>query len=185
MSIKDFIEKKQKLKEEEERLIKELEQKSKQSVFSWYKLYEKKYASAGVGFIMPDKYEIETTQTSYRHDYAASELFLRYYNKNLSYEAERSGLTWYMMMPKVYNTIAFHLVSPYNMNEILMFLPEEINDYQINILKQIGKEVEEYNKEAPLKIHFNACIDPEIDEKTEFENIDEMIEHFYGKERRM
>ena len=132
---------------------------------------------------MPDKYEIETVTSSYRHDQAAGNLFYKYYNKNMSFEAEKLKMPWYIMLPKKYSTVAFHLVSPYNMNQVLMFLPEKINEYQISVLKQIGKEVEEYNKDKKLKVKFNASIDPEIDDKTEFDNIDEMIEHFYGKEK--
>ena len=184
MSIKSFIEKRKLLKEEKERLLKELEEQSKQSVLSWYKAYGERYEPAGVGFIMPNKYEIATVTSSYRHDQAAGDLFYKYYNKNMSFEAEILNMPWYMMLPKKYNTIAFHLVSPYNMNEILMFLPEKINEYQINILNQIGKEVDEYNKTSKVKVHFNACIDPNIDAKTEFNNIDEMIEYFYDIEKK-
>ena len=182
MSIKNYFEKKKQLKEEKERLLNELKNQAKQNVLSWYKAYGDKYEPAGVGFIMPDKYEIETVTSSYRHDQAAGNLFYKYYNKNMSFEAEKYDMPWYMMMPKKYNTVAFHLVSPYNMGEILMFLPEQINEYQISILKKIGEEVAEYNKDSKLKVKFNSCIDPEIDTKTEFNNIDEMLEHFYGKE---
>ena len=174
----------EKKKQEKDELIKQ----ANYNIYSWYKLYEKNPRACGVGFIMPEDFEIYTSTTTYRHDSAAQMLFFKHYNKDLIKEEQDEDIPWFNLLPKYYNIICFELVSPtYNTagSDILIFLPDKINQFQKEMLYKIQNEMDYYNNEleknnVKLKVKYHAGYKNDEDD---FERIDDMLDRYYNMDR--
>lgn len=178
MELIEHLKKIKKNIEEQKEKQQQSKDESTHNVCSWYEVYGNNYKSAGVGFIMPDNYEIYTSLNSYRHDQAAEILFSKYYGKNIHSEAQDKGLqSWTNLLPQYYDAISFLLVSPYNMDIILLFLPEKINEYQKRILYKIDEEIKTYNASSNIKIKFYVGANGY--DGREYNDVAEMLDSLY------
>ena len=184
MNLKEMYENRKKKLEEIKKQKDEMMEKANYNVYDWYQFYGSNPEAAGVGFIMPDNFEISTSTSSYRHDAAAQLLFPKYYNKNLEQEEIEKGMPWFMILPKYYNTICIELVSPYSSAgpDMLIFLPDEINDFQKEMLFKLQNEIDYYSENIKLKVKYRAGLTSKPESENEFDRIDEIIDTFYNKE---
>lgn len=184
MNLKEMYENRKKKLEEIKKQKDEMMEKANYNVYDWYQFYGSNPEAAGVGFIMPDNFEISTSTSSYRHDAAAQSLFPKYYNKNLEQEEIEKGMPWFMILPKYYNTICIELVSPYSSAgpDMLIFLPDEINDFQKEMLFKLQNEIDYYSENIKLKVKYRAGLTSKPESENEFDRIDEIIDTFYNKE---
>ena len=183
MNMKDFLKEKKQLIQEKKKEKEELQEQANYNVYSWYQLYKNNSRACAVGFIMPDNYEIHTSTSTYRHDSAAQFLFAKYFSKDLQKEEIEEDITWFNLLPKYYNTICFELVSPlYNTagSDILIFLPDKINEFQKEILYKIQNEMDFYNENIKVKVKYHAGFKKNEDD---FERIDDMLDAYYKLDR--
>ena len=184
MNLKEIYENRKKKLEELKKQKEELLEKANYNVYDWYQVYGNNPKAAGVGFIMPDNFEISTSTTSYRHDAAAQSLFFKYYNKDLQEEEIEKKISWFMILPKYYNTICIELVSPYSSAgpDMLIFLPDEINDFQREMLFKLQNEIDYYSESIKLKVKYRAGLTSNPETEDEFDRIEEIIDTFYKNE---
>lgn len=183
MSLRDYLEEKRNQLQEKKKEEMLLQEQANYNVYSWYKLYGKNPKACAVGFIMQDKFEICTSTSSYRHDSAAQVLFSKYYNKDLQKEELDEDIPWFNLLPKYYNIICFELVSPlYNTAapDILIFLPDKINEFQIEMLHKIQNEIDYYNENIKVKVKYHAGYKKNEDD---FDRIDDMLDAYYKLDR--
>ena len=184
MNLKEYL-KSNKIKlEEKKRKKQELEKQANYNVYSWYQLYQNNSKACGVGFIMQDNFEIYTSTSTYRHDSAAQALFEKYYNKNLQVEEQEEDIPWFNLLPKYYNIVCFELVSPlYNTagSDILIFLPDKINEFQKEMLYKIQNEMDYYNENIKLKVKYHAGYKSDEDD---FDRIDDILDRYYNLDRK-
>ena len=177
--LKNYYYEKKEQYEEKKKKEEELENQARYNVYSWYKLYENNSRAAGVGFIMPETMEIYTSKSSYKHDSAAQVLFSRHYNKDLSVEEKDEDIPWFNLIPKYYNTICFELVSPYSPAgpNMVIFLPDKINEFQKEMLYKIQNEMDYYNESIKLKVKYHAGYK---DDEADFDRIDDILDRYYN-----
>ena len=174
----------QKIKLEEKKKQKEeLKEQANYNVYSWYKFYGNNSNACGVGFIMPNEFEIYTSTSTYRHDAAAQNLFYKYYNLDLSKEESEEKIPWFNLLPKYYNIICFELVSPYSSAgpNMLIFLPDKINEFQKEMLYKIQNEMDYYNETIKLKVKYHAGYKNDEDD---FDRIDDILDRYYNLDRK-
>ena len=140
---------------------------------AWLKLYfGKSFKDTGVVLITPVRYGFETTNSSYRFDAAVERLFAEFFKRDLVQEVSTTDIPWKILIPKVYNTITIEL-DALNM-DISMYLPGNINEFQINQLKNFQDKVNAYKENGiPYKIKIGGRTDT-------IQSIDELLEKYYN-----
>lgn len=181
--LKDYYNTKKIELEEKKKENEKLKSQADYNVYSWYKLYEKNPNACGVGFIMPETMEIHTSTSSYRHDSAARSLFSKYYEKDLEQEEKDEEIPWFNLLPKYYNTICFELVSPYSSAgpNMLIFLPDKINEFQKEMLYKIQNEMDYYNESITLKVKYHAGYKNDEDD---FDRIEDILDRYYKLDKK-
>jgi len=185
MGLKDLYLNKKRQLEEKKLKQKELEEKAKYDVEAWYEAYGDNFEAAGLAFVMPDKYEILTDKSSYKHTAAARVLFSKYYDKDLDQEEKTNDLGWISLFPEKYNTICVEFFSIYKSQTVFISMPDEINDFQMQKLYDIENEIKKFNEKEKnnLKIlNYRAVKASDYESEDEFDTIDDMLNAFYNKE---
>lgn len=139
-------------------------------IVRWYAYYQNDLKTVALIAINDNGKYMQTTSSSYGHDDAASKL------------ADKLGVNltgnFYGEDFKKEGYTLVHLMNPLHYDSILVSLPDDLSSSQIEYLKEIQEQIDEYNKEAkiPLTIEYQY---KDIYDKTD--NINNILENIENK----
>lgn len=158
----------------------ELAEKAQTDVCVWYELYEDSSKASAVGLITRENYEIMTSLNSYGSDYAAPIIFAKYFGKDLDQVEAEEKMYWMDLIPKYFDTVVMNLSCPYKSDVIYFSLPSTLNEFQEQVLKKIGEEIEKYNSQQAFKLRV-SCLNH--GKPREYATLFQMVDDVYGYSR--
>lgn len=174
-------------KEATEQLVtaSEPENDNRFSVKKWFDDFDSSDRETGLGFITENNFHIVSTRERCGEEITLPALFMTMFNESIeTVMKSKKSENWEQFIPTDYNTVIIALYPIFKALDISLYLPENINEYQRQVLTQIGKDVdlvnETYANKSLIKMY-----DVRIgDDRYRFKTIDELFAKIYDCEVR-